>query len=460
MQNTKETSTTISNSKWLVKSAPSPNSVSLAQSPVVGSWFLPETFVSIDAIQTSKQSTHYKPPAPRVGASLVYFNSTAYLFAGASHEDGYFNSIHALNLESRVWKAIKPRSKFKPIARYDHLSLIVDQRLRQTDSKQMLVFGGAADDGLLNDLWLYSFEFEEWIQIEAKGVMPSPRTIQSCGYAKTLESEKIFIFGGGAGGDEPIPDSHVYCLNVKSMLWSHFKNLGSENPPPLHGHSTVLVTKNGRDMLVVFGGMYGTNHMLLQADKTEITSSNVWILDLQSKLWTCFSASSCGYESENPWPKSRSGHTLTVVNHRKLTKSITCCILTGGMHRSSNTIQGVKVLDDVWLLYIDDTDNVKIFWKCLEPMDEIVGNKETGAGYTGGIDASVCSIPADSAITGMIEIEANVSAVSAAAENLCLQVDISSKKTGLNESKPDEALLLFGGMDLRSVNNTVRVLKF
>ncbi|KAJ3201861.1 hypothetical protein HDU82_007821 [Entophlyctis luteolus] len=131
------------------------------------------------------------------------------------------------------------------------------------------------------------------------------------------------------------------------------------------------------------------------------------------------------------------GHTTTLMN-RSITGRVETFqfVVVGGLHRSSG-LNPVKALNDVWTLsvHVDEEDSASISWNRLE----IPGSEEDRASGEGRcqIDASACAVPAGCTLVG----------------------------TGMRADSVDGRLerqmdvLYFGGTDMQSVSNTVRVLR-
>ncbi|KAI9340524.1 hypothetical protein BDR26DRAFT_351461 [Obelidium mucronatum] len=174
---------------------------------------------------TASQSV--PPPPPRVGASLVLLGEFLVLFGGAAHETGAQGGVLRLSAHSRTWAPLPSL----PHPRYDHLALAVARAPVNAASgakrSHMLVFGGAGNDGNLNDLWFLDADSLDWINStkRMKGSVPSPRTIQSCAYLPGDEStaDRIFIYGGGEGGGKATDDTRIHCLDIDTLTWTHVK---------------------------------------------------------------------------------------------------------------------------------------------------------------------------------------------------------------------------------------------
>jgi hypothetical protein len=139
---------------------------------------------------------------------------------------------------------------------------------------RMLVFGGASDGGLLNDVWQLSLDpVGDWSPLETVGTAPSPRWGHSAVYDP---ARRRMIVMGGFDGSTFLND--VYALDLNGTpSWSRILPVGSG---PVCVRSHLLVYDSTRDRLLLFGGQYGP---------TEFTSL-VWALNLSgTPTWSLLS---------------------------------------------------------------------------------------------------------------------------------------------------------------------------
>ncbi|KAI8842210.1 hypothetical protein BJ741DRAFT_705079 [Chytriomyces cf. hyalinus JEL632] len=410
--------------------------------------------------------------APRVGASLVRHGQLAVLFGGASHEGGCSKALDTLDTESGLWQSITQSSTAPwPQQRYDHLTV----RIVRKGTPFMLVFGGASEDGLLADLWLLNLVTWKWIDCSkiCKGTAPSPRTIQSCGKSESV----LYLFGGGKGGDQAVQDVCVHALNTDSLTWSKLDIPASEfSPPSLQGHCTQLIqipvnAASKIPHLLIYGGTCNNN-------PTE-TLATVWILNLETLTWARYDPPGTSQATDS-WPESRCGHVMLATHSDSL-------IVSGGMRRTGSTAADVSVLDSVWKLQLGYGDaGLELEWRHLEIVLSL-GNSgsESAVGIDDGagvaaIDAAACIIDEDAGIlvgaeksvesgTGALAIEAPPRIHSAARAAESKIEDVAKAATneifdGLGGSsvspgtQEKAAVLYFGGMDLKRVTNSVRIL--
>ncbi|KAI9101049.1 hypothetical protein DFS34DRAFT_612998 [Phlyctochytrium arcticum] len=302
-------------------------------------------------------------PSPRVGHTLSYVPGTreCVLFGGASHEAGFSNDVHILNLGSSEWRPGVPKNQNlqKAPPRYEHSAAIIE---RNNGSMDLLVMFGAGDEGLTDDVWTLDLQTYQWTSVTTKGKKPSPRTLHSIGHISTeiagRRRDRLYVFGGGTSADEAVSDSNTYCLDTSTMLWIQVASgTHSPCPQPRLGHTLTAIG----DKVYMYGGMNG-----------DITFDDLWIFDTLKNAWTLEDTS-----GDNLPP--RSGHTATAVGDR--------IVFYGGFSKQPVP----KVFDDV-IVFDTRTNNVLMPSIAAEP---------PGA-PCGLIDHDACSIhhlaiaPADS----------------------------------------------------------------
>jgi hypothetical protein len=68
----------------------------------------------------------------------------------------------------------------------------------------------------------------QWVKLATKGSTPSPRNVQSCGRIQGDGAipDKLYVFGGGGVGQDPVPDAGVYCLVLGGVNFEERMLLG------------------------------------------------------------------------------------------------------------------------------------------------------------------------------------------------------------------------------------------
>ncbi len=180
-------------------------------------------------------------PAARYGAAACYDNEGHFIVSHGFTDTGRFDDTWQLDLAARTWTDVSPAANERPLARclvhgaWDIIKRrlllfggqstetpflddlwgwspeIAWQQIARTprptarnlyaliyDAKRSaaLLFGGRAQDGPQNDLWIFYSQGENWVQFVAQGDPPAPRY----GHDMTIEpSIPPYLFGGTNG---------------------------------------------------------------------------------------------------------------------------------------------------------------------------------------------------------------------------------------------------------------------
>ena len=117
------------------------------------------------------------------------------------------------------------------------------------------MFGGANEDGPLNDLFVWHEEEEYWIKLMTMGDIPPPIEMHSAHiWYKDDESPHLIVIGGryypketGAPGFSP----NIWTLDLNNLTWLVHD---STNSKPICSHASVLI---GNRYLIMYGGCNG-----------------------------------------------------------------------------------------------------------------------------------------------------------------------------------------------------------
>ncbi|AFM25971.1 hypothetical protein Desti_3313 [Desulfomonile tiedjei DSM 6799] len=134
------------------------------------------------------------------------------------------------------------------------------------ENGRMIVFGGASERDLCNDLWTFTPETGQWLQLNPTGNPPTPRS----GHTAVLDpsSGRMYVFGGREYTGDYLNDTHYY--DMYSNSWQELEVTGSI-PPGRSDHTAVL----WGNAIVVAGGRYSgntwslTTHYVLSLDTAE-----------------------------------------------------------------------------------------------------------------------------------------------------------------------------------------------
>lgn len=356
---------------------------------------------ALDSLSKS-HSTHTQShrlsdsPSPRVGHSFIYLQNSneAVLFGGASHEEGLKNDTYILNLDSFVW--IQVATGIKPPPRYEHGSVLVNRK----GSDCIIIFGGCGENGSLNDVWCLNLENMSWCRLETRGRSPSPRALHSITRITSRQNkDRIYIFGGGMDGDQPTKDAEVYCLDIDGLMWIQLTSeKTSPKPSSRLGHTLVA---SGMD-IYVFGGMNSTQSF-----------NELWNFNAETNTWR-------EIQILVDVPSPRSAHSASIIGSE-------ICII-GGMDKMGTP----KVFNDVYFYDIANSS-----WRKLNCSDSAER-----------LDHGACRIFwNEKKVMKTLQSDRKL-IISSTSGNLD---DIESKENDR------EAVLIFGGMDLRGIYDDLRV---
>ncbi|RUS84867.1 hypothetical protein EGW08_007408, partial [Elysia chlorotica] len=191
-------------------------------------------------------------PSMRVGHSATFVpgqnsgESDRVILVGGANPSQIFNEVWVLDLKTRSWDTLECPG-FR--GRYEHAAFMVDNC-----PGKLFVFGGATQEGCLNDVQSMDTATGVWTDIEVSGICPAPRTHRSA----AVVGSKVYFFSGGHCGSEPVADRAVHCLDTESWSWTALTPKGNA-PKPRHGHLMVsAVPNNNNARIYMHGGMSGS----------------------------------------------------------------------------------------------------------------------------------------------------------------------------------------------------------
>lgn len=160
-------------------------------------------------------------------------NTKLYLFGG-QFDNTYFNDLVMFDLSSfrnanAHWEFMKPRSFFPP-PMTNHTMVSYDNKL--------WLFGGDTAQGLINEVFLYDPDVNDWFLIETTGDIPPP--VQE--HATVLYKDLMCVIGGKNEND--IYLNTVHFLNLKSHKWYKLPSFASGLIQGRSGHTVSLLKDN------------------------------------------------------------------------------------------------------------------------------------------------------------------------------------------------------------------------
>lgn len=243
---------------------------------------LSDTWVfDIEKRQWKEIETEEAPPE-RYGHTAVYDsdNKQMIIFGGAG-KGGVLSDTWILDVEKKKWEEIETdETPAEP--RYNH-SAIYDSA-----SKQMIVFGGSSNKGVLSDIWAFDVKNKKWKEIE---VEDSPaKTCHSAMYDP--KAKKMVVFGGSDNMVQYFSD--IWILNIERERWEELDI--DEEKAPLARHYPGTIYDSDNKQIIIFGG---TQRGLGGAVGNPISAT--WIFNFDNKKWRKVEAKKV--------PASRDGHS-------------------------------------------------------------------------------------------------------------------------------------------------------
>jgi len=155
------------------------------------------------------------------------------------------NEVWLFDTRTAAWTMLLPHAaqqaadaSVHPDGRVGH-SAITHNR-----SSEVVIFGGSADDRLLNDVLSFSVRTHQWTLHECAGASPSPRM----DHAACRVAESMYVFGGDDSNNYSLNELWEYTLDTR--IWTQVVGAGGSSPSPRSGHSLIPLVNR----LVVFGG--------------------------------------------------------------------------------------------------------------------------------------------------------------------------------------------------------------
>ncbi|KAM5145847.1 rab9 effector protein with kelch motifs isoform 1-T2 [Mantella aurantiaca] len=186
-------------------------------------------------------------PSPRVGQTCMYLHAAEeggkgrIVIIGGADPNCCFSDAHIINLDTYEWNS--PNWKGM-LPRYEHASFI-----STGNPGSIWVFGGAEQAENQNSVQALNPGSFLWKTPKVEGFIPSPRTFHT---TSASVGDKLFVFGGGEKGADPVADKNLYVFDAANLTWT-LPDTSGIPPKPRHGH--IMVAEGTK--LFVHGGMAG-----------------------------------------------------------------------------------------------------------------------------------------------------------------------------------------------------------
>ncbi|NXC37057.1 RABEK protein, partial [Campylorhamphus procurvoides] len=171
------------------------------------------------------------------------------------------------------WRGLLPR--------YEHATF-----LPAPGPPRLWVFGGAHPAGNRSCVQVLDPERGTWESPAVRGVQPQPRTFHT---SSAAIGARLFVFGGGHRGAEPVKDQRLHVFDTATLTWSQPDTHG-DPPSPRHGHAVVAVGTK----LFIHGGLAG-----------DVFYSDLFCIDTDDMRWVKVPAT-------GDIPEGRASHSSTV----------------------------------------------------------------------------------------------------------------------------------------------------
>ncbi|KAK1155676.1 rab9 effector protein with kelch motifs isoform X1 [Acipenser oxyrinchus oxyrinchus] len=187
-------------------------------------------------------------PGVRVGHTCTYLPSAAdnqgkgkILIVGGANPNGSFSDSHIIDLDTHEWDILEWEGL---LPRYEHTSFVPE-----CSPNSLWVFGGAEQSGNRNCIQVLNLDTGIWRSVTVCGTPPSARTYHTC---TAFIGDKLYVFGGGDTGAQPVDDAKLHVFDAATLTWSQPDTQGKA-PSPRHGHVIVAVGLK----LYIHGGLAG-----------------------------------------------------------------------------------------------------------------------------------------------------------------------------------------------------------
>ena len=163
-----------------------------------------------------------KLPVALYAHTTVVIDNAAYIFGGGNAENGMvLNTLHTLQVQNGSVvgqvKSIPQTGSSWPASRFSHTAVTV----KMNDDEVMAVYGGAQQDMVLGDLWVYNPRTSQWTELYSVECGAShdeyPPQLYSHA-AVALSSRKMAIVGGIKCNY--LNEKATYVYDFSSRNWS------------------------------------------------------------------------------------------------------------------------------------------------------------------------------------------------------------------------------------------------
>jgi N-acetylneuraminic acid mutarotase len=159
-------------------------------------------------------------PSPRYHHSAVVHDHRVYIFGGTNGSQ-YFNDLFVFDTEKKEWRQIKTNAA--PAPRSEHAAIMIEGK----DGPKMLIHGGLAAEGFLNEFFLFDLTREVWQRWYPSGTTSLPRA--ACSLVQTRDRVMIL---GGYNSNWVTPPSTTHVFSAKQVC-KHARDCTAEDVAPV-----------------------------------------------------------------------------------------------------------------------------------------------------------------------------------------------------------------------------------
>lgn len=293
---------------------------------------------------TANVSLTATQPAPRFGHTLTRVGDSIYLFGGMDAvEQGaatvgpmasVLNDLWEFNFENNQWRELSPAGE-APLPRYDHATTLAGA---VQGSQKLFSFGGF--DGFIEvrDQWFYDPGSNAWQRILPDNDAPNALA----GHSAVTDATGAPILYGGASAGGAYMDTRVWRYNPETnKYWVLKEEYNDTLKRKWHFAATVHI--GGKAYMVVYSGV----------DPAGQIHNDMWLFDFQTRQWTQVWTRPTGLGANTvvsaAAPAGRAQMAGVAYGSRVL--------LLGGMDENGNE------LADVW-----EYDLLTHHWRELDPL--------------------------------------------------------------------------------------------
>ncbi|MCX7874839.1 MAG: T9SS type A sorting domain-containing protein [Melioribacteraceae bacterium] len=190
----------------------------------------------------TKNEPQSQLPPERHSFALCVFGNLLYIFGGVG-PNGVLDDIWSYNPDTNAWENKSWNSnQYNPPRRYGHSAVVI--------GNEIYLIGGKTSNGSLSSfIYKYNPATQEGTMISVP-FQPSPGVIY--GYAAWVIANKINIFGGFGGNDNPKYTNEGWILDLSTKTWTKQNYTGST--PLAASHTNIVVVGDTDKTVLIIGG--------------------------------------------------------------------------------------------------------------------------------------------------------------------------------------------------------------